>query len=233
MATNFRLVIRSGVDVGKEFILDKNELIVGREQTADIPISDPEISRRHARLFFQNGGYIIEDLGSTNGTFVNGQKISGPYLLRPGEVINFGEHVSVLFESVQVDPNATVVNSAAAPKAPIAPASGKTPLYTPPPAQSAPQAAVPIYQPPATPAPQSQVQQSYSTPNPQAQSKPAKKEVKPGGASKMPSWLKILIIVALVILVLCICPIVLIDSLNMWCQLFGGIFNSINPGVCF
>jgi len=227
MATNFRLVIRSGVDVGKEFILDINELIIGREQTADITISDPEISRRHARLFFQNGGYIIEDLGSTNGTFVNGQKISGPYLLRPGEVVNFGEHVSVLFESVQVDPNATVVSSAAALKSPIPAAPGKAPLYTPPPAQAVPQAA-PVNQQPSA---QSQAPQPFSAPIPQAQL--AKKPEKVGGPSKMPSWLKILIIVALVILVLCICPIVLIDSLNMWCKLFGGIFNSINPGVCF
>ena len=220
MATNFRLVIRSGVDVGKEYILDKNEFIVGREQTADITVSDPEISRRHARIFFQNGGYIIEDLGSTNGTFVNGQKISGPYLLRPGEVVNFGEHVSVLFESVQVDPNATVVSSAAAPKAPIASAPAKAPLYTPPPAApvSQPMASAPV------------AQQPFSAPVPQAA--PAKKPEKTGTPSKMPGWLKILIIVALVILILCICPIVIIDSLNMWCRLFGGIFNSINPGVC-
>lgn len=220
MATNFRLVIRSGVDVGKEYILDKNEFIVGREQTADIIVSDPEISRRHARIFFQNGGYIIEDLGSTNGTFVNGQKISGPYLLRPGEVVNFGEHVSVLFESVQVDPNATVVSSAAAPKAPIAAAPSKAPLYTPPPA-------APVSQPMA-PAPVAQ--QPFSAPVPQAA--PAKKPQKAGSTSKLPGWLKILIIVALVILILCICPIVIIDSLNMWCRLFGGIFNSINPGAC-
>ncbi len=220
MATNFRLVIRSGVDVGKEYILDKNEFIVGREQTADITVSDPEISRRHARIFFQNGGYIIEDLGSTNGTFVNGQKISGPYLLRPGEVVNFGEHVSVLFESVQVDPNATVVSSAAAPKAPIASAPAKAPLYTPPPAApvSQPMASAPV------------AQQPFSAPVPQAA--PAKKPGKAGTPSKMPGWLKILIIVALVILILCICPIVIIDSLNMWCRLFGGIFNSINPGAC-
>jgi pSer/pThr/pTyr-binding forkhead associated (FHA) protein len=220
MATNFRLVIRSGVDVGKEYILDKNEFIVGREQTADITVSDPEISRRHARIFFQNGGYIIEDLGSTNGTFVNGQKISGPYLLRPGEVVNFGEHVSVLFESVQVDPNATVVSSAAAPKAPIASAPAKAPLYTPPPAApvSQPMASAPV------------AQQPFSAPVPQAA--PAKKPGKTDTPSKMPRWLKILIIVALVILILCICPIVIIDSLNMWCRLFGGIFNSINPGAC-
>jgi hypothetical protein len=220
MATNFRLVIRSGVDVGKEYILDKNEFIVGREQTADITVSDPEISRRHARIFFQNGGYIIEDLGSTNGTFVNGQKISGPYLLRPGEVVNFGEHVSVLFESVQVDPNATVVSSAAAPKAPIASAPAKAPLYTPPPA-------APVSQPMA---PAAVAQQPFSASVPQAA--PAKKPGKTGTPSKMPGWLKILIIVALVILILCICPIVIIDSLNMWCRLFGGIFNSINPGAC-
>jgi pSer/pThr/pTyr-binding forkhead associated (FHA) protein len=224
MATNFRLVIRSGVDVGKEYILDKNEFIVGREQTADIIVSDPEISRRHARIFFQNNGYIIEDLGSTNGTFVNGQKISGPYLLRPGEVVNFGEHVSALFESVQVDPNATVVASAAAPKAPIAGAPAKAPLYTPPPAPKPPTGGLPT--PSASPA-----QQPFSAPMPSAS--PAKKKEKSAGGSKMPSWLKVLIIVALVILVLCICPVVIIDSLNMWCKLFGGIFNSITPGACF
>lgn len=222
MATNFRLVIRSGVDVGKEFLLDKNELIVGREQTADIIISDPEISRRHARFFFQNGGYIIEDLGSTNGTFVNGQKISGPYLLRSGEVVNFGEHVSVLFEQYQLDPNATVISSAAAPKAPISPVQGKAPLYTPPPPA---QAVAPAYQQPAA----QPAQQPVSNPH---SAKPAVKAAKTNGISTMPSWLKILIIVALVILVLCICPVVVIDALNLWCKLFGGIFNSINPGVC-
>jgi pSer/pThr/pTyr-binding forkhead associated (FHA) protein len=219
MATNFRLVIRSGVDVGKEFVLEKNEYIIGREQTADITISDPEISRRHARLFFQNGSYIIEDLGSTNGTFVNGQKISGPYLLRPGEVVNFGEHVSVLYESVQIDPNATVVSSSAvAPKAPISAAPAKTPLYTPPPAPSNP--------PPAA------AQQPFPAPIPSTPSQPAKKKEKVASGTKMPTWLKILIIVALVVLVLCVCPVILIDSLNLWCKLFGGIFNSINPGVC-
>jgi pSer/pThr/pTyr-binding forkhead associated (FHA) protein len=219
MATNFRLVIRSGVDVGKEFVLEKNEYIIGREQTADITISDPEISRRHARLFFQNGSYIIEDLGSTNGTFVNGQKISGPYLLRPGEVVNFGEHVSVLYESVQIDPNATVVSSsAAAPKAPIPVAPAKTPLYTPPPAPSTP--------PPAV------AQQPFPTPIQATPSQSAKKVEKVAGGTKMPTWLKILVIVALVVLVLCVCPVILIDSLNLWCKLFGGIFNSINPGVC-
>jgi predicted component of type VI protein secretion system len=227
MATNFRLVIRSGVDVGKEYILDKNEFIVGREQTADIIVSDPEISRRHARVFFQNNGYIIEDLGSTNGTFVNGQKISGPYLLRPGEVVNFGEHVSALFESVQVDPNATVVSSAAAPKAPIAGAPAKAPLYTPPPAEPAARPQTGPFVQPGSPA----GQQPFSAPIPSAA--PAKKAGKPSNGSKMPGWLKILIIVALIILVLCICPVVIIDSLNMWCKLFGGIFNSINPGACF
>jgi predicted component of type VI protein secretion system len=224
MATNFRLVIRSGVDVGKEYILDKNEFIVGREQTADIIVSDPEISRRHARIFFQNNGYIIEDLGSTNGTFVNGQKISGPYLLRPGEVVNFGEHVSALFESVQVDPNATVVSGAAALKAPIGSAPAKAPLYTPPPAPKPSTGGLPNSPAPAA-------QQPFSAPIPQAA--PAKKAEKPKNGTKMPGWLKVLIIVALIILVLCICPIVIIDSLNMWCKLFGGIFNSINPGACF
>jgi pSer/pThr/pTyr-binding forkhead associated (FHA) protein len=100
MAPTYRLVMRSGPTVGKTFLLEKVETTLGRDLSNDIVINDSEASRRHARIFLQGGNYIIEDLGSTNGTSVNGQRLMGPYVLRPGELIMFGESISLLFEAL-------------------------------------------------------------------------------------------------------------------------------------
>jgi len=108
-AQSYQLVMRSGPNPGQTFELSQNELTIGRDIGNTIVINDAEISRKHARLFAQSGGYVIEDTGSTNGTFVNGQRLMGPHLLRPGEVIFFGETVSLAFEAQQFDPNATMV----------------------------------------------------------------------------------------------------------------------------
>jgi serine/threonine protein kinase len=64
------------------------ELIIGRAGNLAIP--DARVSRRHARIFRRGGAYLIEDLGSSNGTFVNEVKLSGPQLLRSGDVIRVG-----------------------------------------------------------------------------------------------------------------------------------------------
>ena len=79
MVSQFQLIMRSGPTPGASFILEGDQLTVGRDATNEIVINDAEISRRHARLTFQGGKYVLEDLGSTNGTFVN----RGPRLL-PG-----------------------------------------------------------------------------------------------------------------------------------------------------
>src|SRR5512146_1985735 len=112
MQSNFRLVMRSGPSVGKVYPLDKNELFIGRDLSNDIVINDPEISRRHSRLFNQGTGYVIEDLGSTNGTFANGQRLLGPHVLRGGDTITFGERISMVYESSDVDQDATLVSPA-------------------------------------------------------------------------------------------------------------------------
>jgi predicted component of type VI protein secretion system len=112
MLSNFRLVMRSGPSVGKVYPLDKNEIFLGRDLNNDIVINDPEISRRHSRLFLQGNSYVLEDLGSTNGTFVNGQRLMGPHVLRPGDVVTFGERLSLVFESSDYDQDATMVSGA-------------------------------------------------------------------------------------------------------------------------
>ena len=131
MAPSYRLVMRSGPTVGKTFLLEKVETTMGRDLSNDIVINDSEASRRHARIFLQGGNYIIEDLGSTNGTSVNGQRLMGPYVLRPGELIMFGESISLLFEMLQSEDEAATV---VAPRKPApAPVPQPVPAVPPPP----------------------------------------------------------------------------------------------------
>jgi hypothetical protein len=115
MQSSFRMVMRSGPTVGKIYPFEKSEMFVGRDLSNDIVINDPEISRRHARLFQQGNSYVLEDLGSTNGTFVNGQRLMGPNVLRPGDTVTFGERMSLVFESADFDQDATMVSPAGRP----------------------------------------------------------------------------------------------------------------------
>lgn len=105
----FQLVMRSGPTPGKVYPLKSEEMFIGRDIGNDIVINDAEVSRRHTRLSMQAGGYILEDLGSTNGTAVNGDRLTSRHVLRVGEVVSFGEHVALVFETVADDKEATVV----------------------------------------------------------------------------------------------------------------------------
>src|SRR5687767_13274222 len=129
MAPQFQLIMRSGPTPGAAFTLEGDQLTVGRDSTNEIVINDAEISRRHARLTFQGGKYVIEDLGSTNGTFVNGQRLAGPRVLKAGEVVSFGEQIVLVFEMTNFDAGATMVS----PRAAAVP-SIQRPLTAPPPA---------------------------------------------------------------------------------------------------
>lgn len=139
-----QLVMKSGPIPGKIYPVEKSEIYLGREAGNDIFINEPEVSRRHARLSFQSGNYVLEDLGSTNGTFVNGQRVSGLRILHAGDTITLGENVSLTFELASFDPNATVAST------PGAAFPSQPPLSSVPPSQEA-QPAKP--QPEAYPSP--------------------------------------------------------------------------------
>lgn len=130
MVSQFQLIMRSGPTPGASFILEGDQLTVGRDATNEIVINDAEISRRHARLTFQGGKYVLEDLGSTNGTFVNGQRLAGPRVLKAGEVVQFGEQIMLVFEVSSIDAGATMVSPRAAAAVPSVP----RPATPPPPA---------------------------------------------------------------------------------------------------
>ena len=75
-------------------------LVVGRAVTSDVPIYDPTVSRRHAELVLADGGVHVKDLGSSNGTFVNGEQIA-EQLAHADDVVTFGK---VAFKVIEVAP---------------------------------------------------------------------------------------------------------------------------------
>jgi predicted component of type VI protein secretion system len=129
MASQFQLIMRTGPTPGAAYTLEGDQLMIGRDSTNEIVINDAEVSRRHARLTFQGGKYVLEDLGSTNGTFVNGQRLAGPRVLKAGEVVSFGEQIVLVFEVVSIDPGATVMS----PRAAAVPVVSRPTLMQPPP----------------------------------------------------------------------------------------------------
>src|SRR4051812_30519467 len=87
------LVIHEGAGAGGEHPVH-GELILGREQpSADVVIPDPGVSRRHARVLPHDGTILVEDLGSSNGTYLNGRRITGPVELATGDELQLGDTV--------------------------------------------------------------------------------------------------------------------------------------------
>jgi hypothetical protein len=94
------LVAQNPPFAGQTFVIQPGINTLGRDPAHDIRLPDDSISRNHARIVAQPEGTWIEDLGSTNGTFVNGQRVTDGTHLRPGDVIQLGNAVTL---SVQPD----------------------------------------------------------------------------------------------------------------------------------
>lgn len=104
----------------------EHELSLGRED-ADVLIDDPEVSRAHAVVRKSGDGIVIEDSGSTNGTFVNGKQISGPTYLSPGDLVRVGQseflvEVPTVVSATAPEPEHTVVSEPVEPSESPAPA---------------------------------------------------------------------------------------------------------------
>jgi pSer/pThr/pTyr-binding forkhead associated (FHA) protein len=85
------LVVQEGPQTGTSFPLIQDQLLIGRGEDLDIVLQDPMTSRRHARVDFQDGQPGIEDLGSSNGTFVNNVQITDRQALNPGDIVLIGQ----------------------------------------------------------------------------------------------------------------------------------------------
>lgn len=88
-----QLVVHAGPLAGKGFPITGDSLTFGRGPDNDIALDDTQVSRNHARLFKHGDEVIIEDLGSTNGTLVNGKPITGQHILQPADIISIGSSV--------------------------------------------------------------------------------------------------------------------------------------------
>jgi len=198
MAAKFQFFMRSGPNTGKVYPLEEPEIIIGRDANNGVAINDAEVSRKHAKLSLHGSAYVIQDLGSTNGTFINGQRITDSQVLKPGDTVTLGENI-VLMYGAAIDPNATVVASAQTPRM-VEPV--RRPAPTKPPA--------PIPAPAPSPAPV----QGYSGKVP---ADPAPMAASPVKKKKFPVWLIILIIILLIVCA-CVGFFVIIDQLNLWCK---------------
>jgi len=141
--SSFRFIIKTGPNPGMVFELSKDVLLVGRDVTNDIVIGDAEISRQHARLTRTPGGHVLEDLGSTNGSFVNGERLMAPRVLNPGDLVGMGENVTMTFDATAPEAAATVARPADEPVAPVPPPA----VAAAPPAAIAPAAVQPVLEP--------------------------------------------------------------------------------------
>ena len=103
------LEIVEGDDAGRQTPLT-GSIEIGREASLGLPLDDEQTSRRHARVEAQGDHAVVEDLGSTNGTYLNGQPIEGQRTLRPGDRLRVGLTVFELRTAadVQRQPSAVI-----------------------------------------------------------------------------------------------------------------------------
>lgn len=89
------LIQYNGENLGRRFLLDAPEIAIGRVPDAGIFISDDSVSREHAKVYTEGDHVEIEDVGSSNGTFIHNQRISARTPLKDGDIIRFG---AILFK---------------------------------------------------------------------------------------------------------------------------------------
>jgi pSer/pThr/pTyr-binding forkhead associated (FHA) protein len=88
-----RLLVTAGGLAGTSIGLSDQQITIGRANDATLVLNDDYASTRHARLFPQDGQWIVEDLGSTNGTYLDRQKVTQPTPVPPGVPIRIGKTV--------------------------------------------------------------------------------------------------------------------------------------------
>src|SRR5689334_7186583 len=125
----FSIVISEKGGAERRETYDRTEINVGRVQGNDLMLPKGNVSKRHARLLFRDGRFIVTDLKSTNGTYVNGRKIAQATIVREGDKIYIGDFVlriessgdggGAVANASQPDQSYNQIPSAA-PQAPIA-----------------------------------------------------------------------------------------------------------------
>ncbi len=129
-ATGGRLVCLTD---GREYTIGATPLVIGREAGCDVVVPNKDTSRRHAEIFQSPQGYVLVD-SSTNGTFVNGERVEAQRVLTRADVLRIGDHEFRFYADRAAD---APVAAAPAPSAPSAPSAPPTPPPMPPSPQAA------------------------------------------------------------------------------------------------
>ena len=238
----FRLVVRRGPQPHQNYEITQETTTLGRDIASDIVINDRETSRHHLRLLRSDDSITVEDLGSTNGTFVNGKRVSGITPLQNGDMIGLGETVILEFEIHRAPQPAAEPLPPPDEPTPQTPAPAEPPpaesAYAPPPVQPPQEYS---YQPPPTPtdpyAPPASDSPPQQPPNypVYAEQKPADYSIPPAPPyagydydpyavreedSRSSQWMILGCFVFAVLTCICfsIVGLVLIDTLNLWCD---------------
>lgn len=96
----YALVVRAGPGAGTRYpLVTPGAVVMGRRPDCQVVINFPNVSAHHARLTWDGQQFVVEDLGSTNGTFVNGYRLTGPVQLRPGDVLSLGGSVELVLQA--------------------------------------------------------------------------------------------------------------------------------------
>lgn len=91
------LVIREGQLVGQRWTIDSEEFVIGRGHDCHIVLPERQVSRHHVKILYEDNRYVLYDLGSKNGTHLNGQQIEGTAVLQDGDEIQIALAVKLVF----------------------------------------------------------------------------------------------------------------------------------------
>ncbi|MDZ4224396.1 MAG: FHA domain-containing protein, partial [bacterium] len=103
-----QLVVLEGPDKNKKITLNKNLTAIGKRENNDLVLADKTVSRNHIEIEYTSDSFLLKDLGSTNGTYLNGSKVKEAYLA-PGDTIKAGNTLLefVAFdEKISIEPTA-------------------------------------------------------------------------------------------------------------------------------
>jgi pSer/pThr/pTyr-binding forkhead associated (FHA) protein len=128
----YSLTVIMGPEMGRSHKLESLIITVGRDLSNDVVVQDPEISRFHMRLRRGKHGYTVEDMGSTNGTYVNGVQVTQPRTLQSDDVVRLARQIRLQYtertisEATVVEDETMIVEHARPKITPLSDAFGRT-----------------------------------------------------------------------------------------------------------
>jgi class 3 adenylate cyclase len=107
-STNARLILREANGAPREFTLGEGPVTIGRDAACEVVLESRYVSRRHVKIERLDGSFVLSELGSSNPTMVNGERVTGSRVLNSGDTVSIAD-VTIEFRLPPADPNATEV----------------------------------------------------------------------------------------------------------------------------